>query len=159
MSKAQIKMFETVGVLVIFFFLLVSGGVFYFRIQESSLERELAKQAQLRSLEAAQRATFLPELDCSLVGIQRENCFDMFKLEVFTGILAQHVEEYFQMFGYSTVVVRQVYPERGFNMTIYDYPLDEFKYAPKSLIPVLLYDPIGRSSSFAVMEVTTYVQG
>jgi hypothetical protein len=158
MKKAQIKMFETIGVLVIFFFLLVAGASFYFKMQESALEREVAKQAQLRSLQAAQRATYLPELDCSLVGVQRENCFDRVKLRVFPEVASQQAEEYFWIFGYANITVRELYPEQGAPVPVYDYPLQEYKHAPKSLVPVLVYDPFSRAYSFAVMEVTTYVQ-
>ncbi|MEM2915896.1 MAG: hypothetical protein QXT19_00855 [Candidatus Woesearchaeota archaeon] len=161
MKKAQIKMFETIGVLVIFFFLLVSGAVFYFKMQESAFQKELAKQAQLRSLKAAQRAVFLPELDCSLVSVQRENCFDSIKLSALRALIEgdQHVyDEYFSTFGYSNISVRQVYPPNDFAMTLYHHPPDEYRRALQSKLPVLLYDPVSRDYAFGLMEVTTYAQ-
>ncbi len=161
MKKAQIKMFETIGVLVIFFFLLVTGAVFYFKMQESAFQKELAKQAQLRSLKAAQRAVFLPELDCSLVSVQRENCFDRIKLSALQKLIEgeQHVhDEYFKTFGYANISVRQVFPASDFGMTIYYYPPDEYRRALQSRLPVLLYDPVSRDYAFGIMEVTTYAR-
>jgi len=157
MKKAQIKMFETIGVLVVFFFLLIIGSVFYFKIQTSSTERELDKQIQLRSLESAQLATFLPELDCSFASVQKQNCFDKLKLEIFPDITANNIEYYFSMFGNANITVRQIFPKSDdFEITIYDRPLEEYSDLTKSLIPVLLYDPVTKDSAFGVMEVTTY---
>ncbi len=159
MAKAQIKMFETIGVLVIFFFLLIAGAVFYFNIQESALKKELAQQAQLKSLQAAQRAMFLPELDCSFVSVQRENCFDRFKLAAFqtvTQAQSRAKEAYFGLFGYATITITEVYPQPGLSTVIYDHPPEEYVRALKSRSPVLLYDSVAKQSAFGLMEVTTY---
>ncbi len=152
-------MFETIGVLVIFFFLLISGTIFYFNMQESAMKKELAKQAQLKSLQSAQRAMFLPELDCSFVSVQRDTCFDRLKLGAFAGVRADEAklqEDYFGIFGHATVLVRDVYPNQGFNVTIYDYPPEEYARKLVSFSPVLLYDPVSKGSSFGIMEVITY---
>lgn len=162
MRRAQIKMFETIGVLVVFFFLLVSGTVFYFHTQESAMKKELARQAQLMSLQAAQRAMFLPELDCSFVSVQRESCFDKLKLEAFGQVVIREPglrESYFGMFGFATINVRQVYPETSqLNVTLYENRPDEYARTTASISPVLLYDPVSRTSSFGLMEVTTYAE-
>lgn len=159
MKKAQIKMFETVGVLVVFFFLLISGTIFYFNMQESAMKKELAKQAQLKSLQSAQRAMFLPELDCSFVSVQRDTCFDRLKLDAFAGVRADDPrlqETYFGIFGHATVFVREIYPNQDFNVTMYDNPPEEYGRKIVSFSPVLLYDPVGKGSAFGLMEVITY---
>ncbi len=157
-KRAQIKMFETIGVLVVFFFILISGTVFYFNIQKSAMQKELAKQAQTKSLQAAQRAMFFPELDCSFASIQRENCFDRFKLAAFAQVMSQPAakEAYFGIFGYAVINVTEVYPDPGFSAMIYDNPPELYVRAIKSRSPVLLYDPIGKRAAFGLMEVTTY---
>lgn len=158
MKKAQVKMFETIGVLIVFFFLLIAGAVFYFSIQGSSLQKELVKQTQLKSLKSAQRAVFLPELDCSFVSVQRENCFDTYKLSALQEVISQNDRikmMYFKNFGYSSISVQEIYPaSRVFGL--YNNPPQEFSSAIKSRLPVVLYDPVTRDSAFAVMEVTTY---
>lgn len=156
MKRAQIKMFETIGVLIVFFFLLISGTVFYFNLQESSLRKELAQQAQLRSLQAAQRATFLPELDCSFASVTRENCFDIYKLAAFAQVRDRYQSAYFGLFGYATVTVRQAYPAADFTTVLYDNPPEEYSRSLKSFSPVLLYDAATRDAAFGVMEVVTY---
>ncbi len=160
MKHGQIKMFETIGVLVVFFFLLVGGTTFYFKIQESAMQKELVRQAQLRSLQAAQRAMFLPELDCSFVSIQRENCFDRLKLKAF-GSVSQSpktAQSYFGQFGFATVIVREAYPSTDFIVTIYTSIPDEYGKVLLTQTPVLLYDPVTKDFGFGVMEVTTYAE-
>jgi len=76
-TKAQIKMFETIGVLVIFFFLLVAGVAFWFNVQQRGLQKQLARMDDLQSIQVVQRALFMPELDRSFVSVQKENCFWM----------------------------------------------------------------------------------
>ena len=157
MRRGQIQMFETIGVLIVFFFLLVAGAAIYFNIQASSLQKELQKQAQSRSLQAAQRAMFLPELDCSFVSVQRENCFDILKLTAFPEVLDEiGPEAYFRMFGFATINVTEIYPEQKSYPLIYDNPPDEYFRAIKSRSPVILYDPVLETSAFGLMEVTTY---
>lgn len=153
-------MFETIGVLVVFFFLLIAGAVFYFNIQESALKKELAQQAQLKSLQAAQRAMFLPELDCSFASVQRENCFDTLKLTAFRTVLEQDPQAqqaYFGLFGFATVSVREVYPQKTDPLVLYELLPEE--YVSRNLTafsPVLLYDAVTRDYAFGVMEVRTY---
>ena len=120
--------------------------------------RDLAQQAQLRSLQAAQRAMFLPELDCSSVSVQRENCFDTLKLKAFQDVvqLLENQQAAFNLFGDTTLLVRQVYPISGFRALLYDRKPEEYRSALKSQSPVLLYDAVAKSYAFGVMEVTTY---
>jgi len=80
-------MFETLAVLVVFFFFLIFGASFYFKIQENSLLRELERSAQLQAVQTAQKALTLPELDCSFAGVQRQNCVDIDKVLKFTDLL------------------------------------------------------------------------
>jgi hypothetical protein len=160
MRRAQIKLFETVGVLVVFFFLLITGTVFYFNMQESALRKELQQQSQLRSLQAAQRAMFLPELDCSFVSVTRENCFDKLKLKALQGVIADNLraqEFYFGLFGFANVTVREIYPG-GETFPIYDNTPDQYTRGPKSHSPVLIYDPVAKYYGFGIMEVTTYAE-
>ncbi|MEM4242835.1 MAG: hypothetical protein QXM31_02950 [Candidatus Woesearchaeota archaeon] len=163
MKKAQIKMFETIGVLVVFFMILVVGAVIYFNIQKSALEKEVFRQAQLASLKSAQRAAFLPELDCSFYRVTKENCIDRLKLSALKDLIDndEHTRlVYFKSaFGYMNLTVRGVYPEDEKGVNIYEYQPEEYTSALKNQLPVLLYDPVSGRYSFGVMEVTTYAAG
>jgi hypothetical protein len=157
-TRAQIKMFETIGVLVVFFFILIAGAAFYFSLQESSLQKELAQQAQLRSLQSAQQAAFLPELDCSFVGVARENCFDTLKLDAFAGLMREssNRDAYFGLFGFANITVRQAYPALDTPVPLYLNPPPEYRRILRSHLPVLLYNPVSRDFAFGIMEVSTY---
>jgi hypothetical protein len=158
--KAQIKMFETIGVLIVFFVMLSGGTVFYFNLQESAVEKELAQQARLRGLQVAQRALYLPELECSYAGVPEQNCIDKHKLQAFSRILEQDSrlqESLFGFFGDATLNVTIIYPAtQTFFLVIYDRPPEQYKRKLVYQSPVLVRDPITRKASFGVMEVTTY---
>jgi hypothetical protein len=159
--KAQIKMFETIAVLVVFFFLLVFGASFYFVLQKSSVQRAVIRTIQLQSIQTTQKVSYLPELDCTQVGIQVENCFDEIKLEKFADML-NDVDtgektrlDYFNVFGYSTIVVRSIFPKAK-NYTLYEKPLEDYSTMFKNNVPLTIYDPIENRYSFGVLEVTFY---
>jgi hypothetical protein len=159
--KAQIKMFETIAVLVVFFFILVFGVTFYFVLQRSSLNRQMERNAQLVSVQISQKISDLPELDCVLAGIQIDNCVDKVKLEKLNQALEDDAVKlyYFNVLGYSEVAIKTVYT--AFNLEdeymIYERTPDSFYSAYKNQIPVLLYDPVENKFAFSALEVTTYV--
>lgn len=157
-TRAQVKMFETIGVLVVFIVLLAGGGAFYFKMQESALQQELAKARQLRLLQSSLKATFLPELDCSFVGVQRENCIDFLKAEAFAGLSEEHAQYYFGLFGTSTVKLTSIYPDPSINVLLYNNPLEEYHSKIPARTPVLVYDPAQKTYAFGVLEVTSYAK-
>ena len=158
--KAQLKMFETMAVLVVFFFLLIFGVSFYFVMQRSSYNRQVERNAQLMSVQLSQKISDIPELDCALAGVQIDNCVDKVKLEQFNEILQTESARvaYFNILGYSEIYVRTIYPESD-RHDIYKLEPNSFTSAYMNHIPVLLYDTISKKFSFAVLEVRTYVTG
>jgi len=158
MRKAQIKMFETIGVLVIFFFLLVMGVAFWFNIQKSGLQKQITRMEDLRSIQLVQRAMFMPELDCSFVSVQKENCFDKMKLQAFSDVLAtdKGLQDYFEYFGDGTITIREVYPAIvPYEVVLYNNTI-QWKTKLQTQNPVLLYDPIANKYTFGVVEVVMY---
>jgi len=156
--KSQVKMFETIAVLVVFFFILIFGVSFYFVIQRSSFNRQVERNSQLLSIQTTQKVSDLPELDCALAGIQIDNCVDKIKLDMLNEALQDDAKKlsYFKVLGYSEVTLRTVYPEFK-KYDIYKREPDGYASAYKNQIPVLLYDPIEKDFAFAVLEVTTFV--
>lgn len=155
--KAQVKMFETIAVLVVFFFLLVFGVSFYFVIQRSSYNRQVERNAQLLSVQLSQKISDIPELDCAMAGIQIDNCIDQVKLEKFHEILQDELKRvsYFDTLGYSEIYVKVIYPKSE-RYDLYMLEPPSFTSAYMNHIPVLLYDSIGKKFSFALLEVRTY---
>lgn len=155
MERAQIKMFETLAVLVVFFFFLIFGASFYFRLQESSLEREFDRNTQLKAVQIAQKSITLPELDCSFAGVQRENCVDVLKAQEFAELLSteEAAIDYFPVFQYSTITVKQVYPAAQ-EWRVYDRPRGE--QSTLLQIPILLFNPNVNKNQFGYLEVRVY---
>lgn len=160
-KKSQIKMFETIAVLVVFFFLLIFGASFYFVLQKSSIQKAAQRSIQLNSIQVTQKVSYLPELDCTQIGIQVENCFDAIKLKRFSDILNDEETgektrlDYFNVFGYSDIVVRSIFPVEQ-NFTLYKKPLDDYTTMYKNNVPLTIYNPVTRRYSFGVLEVTFY---
>jgi type II secretory pathway pseudopilin PulG len=157
--KGQIKLFESIAVLVVFAFLLVFGVNFYFTMQQTSVEREIARQQQLRVFSLAQKAAFLPELDCAIAGIQQEACIDVSKLRGFADVLQSPdaVQLYFPVFGWSTVTVTQIFPPKEvFRMSLYSNELRDQKSANRAQVPILIFNATTQNYGFGVIEVTAY---
>lgn len=151
-------MFETMAVLIVFFFLLIFGVSFYFVLQRSSYNRQVDRNAQLVSVQLSQKISDIPELDCALVGIQIKNCIDLIKLEKLNEILQTDDGQlaYFDVLGYSKIYVRTIYPEFK-KYDLYEKNPENFITAYRNQIPLLLFDSVDNKYSFAVLEVTTYV--
>lgn len=163
MRKAQIKMFETMGVLVIFFFLLVAAASFYFQIQKSSLQRELDKQAQLRAIQVVQSALHMPELDCSFVSIQKDNCFDKQKLAALGSHLGLNPEDdylvdYYNLFGFSNIAITKLYPVAEPAQVLYRNIPEKYKSKLSTQSPILIYDAVAGRYDFGVIEVEVYAE-
>src|SRR3989344_8113945 len=62
--KSQVKMFETIGVLIIFFILLSIGISVYFMLQKSSYAKDTEQRRQLQAFSTVQKMLYMPELDC-----------------------------------------------------------------------------------------------
>jgi len=152
-------MFETFGVLIIFFFLLSIGILFYFNAQKTSIRQAQAEASQEYAFQLALKTLHLPELDCSFLNTQKENCIDAIKLEKLAQLLIIQpdiLETYYTELGYSTIIVTTIYPlELGF--TMYNNTPQQITDQYVHRNPILLYDATKNRYIFAVQEVTVYV--
>lgn len=157
MNKAQVKMTETIGVMFVFFLLVVFGFVFYARIQASNYQNTLIEENEKRAVEVAQRASTLPELQCSSNNIVTDNCIDIQKLESMSNMLKSNQDlqiSYYDSFESSRLIVKQIYPSKK-EWLIYERIVNNtgFLFTP---IPLSLYDPINNRYNFGILEVTYY---
>lgn len=155
--RAQIKMFETIAVLIVFFILLFAGIAFYFTSQTSAVEKEKRQAQDQYAYQLTLRALNLPELDCSFLVIQRDNCVDAFKLTLFSGLLEQQqtLEQYFPEFGYSTITIQPIYPQ-GNAFVLYNNIPNLYSQNLTNKNPILVYHPLRDDYSFAIMQVNVY---
>ncbi len=132
-KKAQIKMFENVGVLVVFFFLLIIGIIFYYSYQEKSINKQLTELAQAKSFRTAEIIFNLPEISCSYNNARFYSCVDVQKKESFKKYSAENPESYFPLLGFSEIKIN--------DEIIYSYIPETQKEAFTYTLPVVVYDP------------------
>ncbi len=149
-------MFESIAVLVIFFFIIVFGLSFYMVISNASAKKSHERFLQLKAVQTVQSLSALPELECAGMGISIENCFDQIKIDKFSELLNTNKakEWYFKIFGFSEINIRQIFQE-GPDTMLYSNPLKDRGYS-FSQIPVLIYNPIFDSFSFGMAEMKIY---
>ena len=158
--KAQLKMFETVGVLVVFFFLLGTGSIFYFGVQKSSLQKEKLKASEQYAFQIVLKSLYLPELDCSFLVTQRDNCIDALKMQQLSKLINESdiaIQDYFGEFGYASISVSEKYPEQTRPIVVYDNAPSEYTGKILTQSPILVYNAITDEYKFVVIEVSVYV--
>ena len=151
MQKAQIKMFETIAVLVVFFIIIMFGLMFYTRIQKGSFEAELEEKTIQRAIDMSENIFLLPEIEC----IHKKGCIDLLKLDAATEIINTNRIFYFSIFGNSRVLIQQIYPEQQ-QWNLYDFPKTEDRGKISTQFPIPVYDPKNDTYSFGVLYVDIY---
>jgi len=155
--KAQMRVLESVAVLIVFFILMVIGSSIYFGVQNSRLDKERVAYENAEALRALVKLQSLPELDCSFASAHTINCFDLYKLDAFSELSKSDVvqEFYYPMFGDAVVNIYVVFPQE-LNFTIYDIHPVEYKSLIRKSMPVLVYDPVQSKYYFGMSELIKY---
>ena len=134
-------MFETVAILVVFFIIVGVGFIFYSSINKTMITREAKDRTELKSIEAAQRLTYLPEIKCtSSVAKEIGSCVDYYKIKMFKRMFESNPnpkEYYYDILGFATIKVTELYPGNE-EIVIYDYPKPNWESMDVYQIPVVL---------------------
>jgi hypothetical protein len=185
-KKAQVKMAENIGVIIIFIVLLMMGLTFYTFFRTSTLEKDYEMTVVKNSIDIAQRVVFLPELQCGEDIVKREDCIDLFKAAAIEKMKLFNTYSnsiYFPILGFSDIRLTSVFPEDTMNfgngdksdIVIYSNPLKnkcsngndppctgdarlvtKFKVKKFLPVPVTIYNPLSDQYSLGVLEVTVY---
>lgn len=153
-KKTQIQMGETIAVLFVFFILILIGLIFYVRIIKGSIEGEKDEASQLRAIGIAQRAMFLPELQCSEDNIIRDNCIDIWKLESAENLMKNNEIYYYDLLEFSDVKVSQIYPAEK-EWMVYSRKIESATKFTTN-VPISLFNPNTRRYGFGVLTIETY---
>ena len=150
-KRAQIKMMETIMVLIVFFFLLVIGLVFYANIQIGQAQDDISKYRELKAIENMQKLLFLPELQCGGGG-EVFTCIDKLKLEALAEVMdkVENRVYYSDELGESLVTVTEVYPGNE-GWTLYNRSTTGIA----SFIPVSLWYPVEDRYSMGLIMIRT----
>ena len=156
-KNAQAQMLETIAVLFVFFVLILIGLIFYANVLRGNVAIQQEESAQLRAIEVAQRASSLPELQCSEDNIKSDNCIDLIKLDISTSVIKENDYHYYDRLLFSRVTVKEIYPNNNV-WNLYDRPLDDFSNKITTNIPISLLDPVNNKNSFGVMTVELFLK-
>ena len=147
-KKSQIRMMETISILLIFFVLIVLAFTFYLKTSTFTQDEKVTKDQELQSIRVSQTVSFLPELQCSSKNIISENCFDRYKLDIINN--SNFDDTYYPLFYYSRITINETYPGSS-SWKLYERTRDSTSY--KTTMPVLIYNPIERINSFGLLNV------
>ena len=67
-KKSQMKIGESIVILIIFMFLVMFGLVFYIRFSLINMDKASAEKAELIAIQAVQKVQTMPEFQCSIRG-------------------------------------------------------------------------------------------
>lgn len=123
--KAQMQMMETIGVIFIFFIIVLFGSIFYFKFQEISFQNQQEELLAGQAMDLTLVTLFFPEVQCSQGEAEAEdNCIDMSKVRALNNMMDDNpryvTDYYFNVFGYANITVNMVYPVEH-TWTIYEF--------------------------------------
>lgn len=146
---------ESVAVLFIFFIFLVFGFVFYMNVMGSSAKVEMEENIQLKAIGITQKASFLPELQCSEENVRVEDCIDLLKLNAAASLLKENNLYYYDVFEFSKIWIKKIFPEED-EWLLYNKTLPNYKDKLSTFVPVSLFNPTSKEYSFSILAVETY---
>jgi hypothetical protein len=159
MKNAQMKMMESVLVLVIFFFLIVFGVGFYVYFTKVSDKDKVSESQELYAIESTQRMKYMAELQCTKGGSEVvPDCFDIIKIKVFKEISKDN-PRYERLYPGISINITQIYPPDGNGRKgdiIYDNHPANITGEDIFYLPLALYNPINRTYAFGFATVGVY---
>ncbi len=159
MRKAQIKMVESVFVIIIFMIILVIAIVFFSRFQRSESQFQDTQESLRQSVQMAQSFASLPEIACTENNVIRSNCVDQRKLEMMDQLSTTESVYYYDLFRYGTVTIEKIYPEvddnQGERWVIYNQTKPNSSFFSMA-IPMSIYDSENSERHIGLMEVVYY---
>jgi len=110
--KSQLKIGETIAILIVFFMLLVLGIFFYIGVQQATSQKSFERESDISAIEVVQKASNLPELQCSSGNDVEDNCIDIYKLAFLNQSISDpsSQEHYAGIFGLSKIEVKVLSP-------------------------------------------------
>jgi hypothetical protein len=172
LKRSQLKMGETISIIIVFFILIFSVFIIYANQKSDKIKEKISEKEMLRSVEMGVKAAFLPEIQCSesqCIGCT--GAMDMLKLDAVSNYtnapnnagLIFKSPYYFQDFGYSIINVEILYPSWEdlpeiikHNWTIYEKVPNKYNEIYRTYTSINIFDPFNDRCYFGVMEVATF---
>ncbi len=166
LNKGQIRMGETIAVLLIFFVLLILAFFFFSSIQAATTKGAISVNLQEQGIKVTQIASYLPELQCSTENIVPTsfNCVDLEKARAASNVVRNLTNRdfYTSTFGYANITLEVINVQTSNNLastqeiTIYDVVKPNYKSASLFPVPVSVLDPKNSTTYFGILKVIVY---
>jgi hypothetical protein len=148
---------EIIIVMVIFFFILALGIVFFTQFALGEARKEQSTLDDLNLAETAKAIASLPELHCSQGGDEALYCIDYYKAEAFSAAVRDDPLHYANVFAGYKVDVKCIYPSCGefADTTLFDYAASTENFRP-FVLPVIIYHPTDEVYSYGEVIIWQY---
>lgn len=163
-KKSQLRIGESMLVMIMFFMLLVIGLVFYAKVQQHIDKRDFEELAAKRAIDTALSIKAMPELSCTFIGAKQFDCIDELKLDAFKGLLDK--DYYSNMFYKVGVALVKVFPLEGGQPPSVQpenilFAVDEDLTSKSGIanvihLPVNIYHPIDDKYSYGYLRVEVF---
>ena len=159
MKKGQIKLFESIAVLMVFVFIVAIGLRFYGNVQRQALLDARNEFTQLDALKSSLILSNLPEMQCSVEGFGQTSCLDWYKVQAWDRLMNDpdnlaYFDYYLPILGESEIVVDVIYPASQ-TFVVYNASRPNTSFDQISF-PILVYDPLGDRNHFAMLRIKTF---
>ena len=156
-------MTETIGILVVFFILILFGIIFYAQYQKSAIREQQDAATGKRAVATSLKVFYLPELRCTKGSDEAFTaCVDAHKVSIFQNEMNENYNFYANIFGKSYISLHNIIK----NDTTEIYNGTPSKWTKKIPIrfPIFIYDAmepgtckdVSGRCDFGVMSVDIY---
>jgi len=157
-KKAQIKMFESVAVIIVFFFLVAIGLRFYGGMELNNLEQAKDKFNTLDSIKMAMLVSNLPELKCSTQNVEKGACVDYYKVKAWGESYDKDPAKsyYFEMLGHSTITLEEYSDDVWKQYVLHNKTPNGNFSSTVTPLPVTVWNPLSRRHNLGVLYVKVH---
>jgi hypothetical protein len=153
-TKGQMQIAEIVIVMIIFFFILGFGILFYSRFATDDTRREVDEINRLNLAETAKLISTLPELHCSLRGDVDMTCVDLYRAQILAEKMSSDADRlhYSNLFPGYKVELECVYPTPCLYL-VFDYTTVGTDTVP-FVMPIVIYNATESRYVYGLLHIT-----
>lgn len=156
-KKAQIKMMETIAVLIVFIIIAILSGSFYYGyVTTNDIQSNIDKINDDRMIQLMEQISNMPEFICTNEDVETSNCFDLYKLSAANKTINDNWKFYQQIFGNVEIYIETIHPDFG-TIVLYNKSDKNRVNIKSSKLPILIFNSTARESrgdySFAILNI------
>ncbi|MBW2965811.1 hypothetical protein KY342_01765 [Candidatus Woesearchaeota archaeon] len=135
-------MTETIGVLVVFFILILFAFIFYAQYQKSAIREQQEAATVKRAVATSLKAFYMPEIRCTRgFDVAFTACVDLDKADIFSNNVEENFNFYSNIFGKAEIyLIKDVLNSTEIRIQIYNGSPEEFTKKIPIRFPVSVYD-------------------